>query len=215
MSASPAAPTMLRSGEKVTLRIRQVLPADGLSPAERLLNSHDGIQSGDGFVAEVVDSNAPCTTLVCGVVAQVVRPGWFGRPGYVSLQMSQIIETVNGKTHVLPWQIDLADRSTSTKLRRALITSLLGLEGAGIGAALGAQNGGSPTPPVSAASGAGIGLLVGLGYASFQRGQESSLEPGDAFHIVVGSTSFRPMPREVRMVLYPAGDPGDHKGSNK
>ncbi len=41
------ADAVLRQGEAITLRIRQVLPADGLSPGERLLNSRQPIQPGD------------------------------------------------------------------------------------------------------------------------------------------------------------------------
>ena len=43
--------------------------------------------------------------------------------------------------------------------------------------------------------GAGIGLILGLGYASFQRGVEANLEQGDTFEVVVGTTSYRPVPR--------------------
>jgi hypothetical protein len=56
--------------------------------------------------------------------------------------------------------------------------------------------------------GLGIGALVGLGYASFQRGVEAALEPGDTFQITVGTTQYRPVSREWQTILYPAADAG-------
>src|SRR5579871_6037558 len=96
------ADAVLRQGEAVTLRIRQVFPADGLSPGERLLNSRAPVQAGDRFVAEIVKPVCNPPALVGGVVSKETRPGWFGRPGYVTLQMSQIVETVDGQARLLP-----------------------------------------------------------------------------------------------------------------
>ena len=44
----------LRPGETVTLRIRQVIPCDGLTSGERLLNGRPAIAPGDRVVAEEV-----------------------------------------------------------------------------------------------------------------------------------------------------------------
>jgi hypothetical protein len=205
--APPPTEAVLRPGETVTLRIRQVLPTDGLSPGERLLNSRSPIQPGDHFLAEVVNPPATPPALVGGTVTKVVAPGLFGRPGYVTLQLSEIVETVDGQSRALPWQINTADRRATTRMRRALITALLGFEGAGVGALIGAQNPNSPSSPTAVAIGAGAGLLVGLGYASFQRGVEANLEQGDTFQIVVNTTCYRPLPREMETILYPACDP--------
>ncbi|MHB1423584.1 MAG: hypothetical protein ACYC3I_10390 [Gemmataceae bacterium] len=206
---------MLRPGEAITLRIRQVLPADGFSPGERLLNSRQPIQPGDHFLAEIIEP--PCTppALVGGTVTGTTRPGWFGRPGSVTLQLSQLVETVDGQTRVLPWRIDLADRRFSTQARRALLTALLGLEGVAVGALIGAQTGVTPKKMLPVTAGAGAGLLLGLGYASFQRGCEPSLEPGDTFRLVVGTTSCQPLPRDFQTILYPAVDPAKRKGERK
>src|SRR5262249_44839373 len=134
-------------------------------------------------------------------------PGWFGRPGYVTLQLSQLLEAVDGPARLVPWQLDLEDRRTTTKMRRALLTALLGLEGVGLGASIGAPTPG-PHRLAEVAAGGGAGLLLGLGYASFMRGVEASLEPGDTFHLVIGTLSYRPVPRNLQTILYPAGDPG-------
>ena len=44
----------LRPGETVTLRVRQVIPCDGLTPGERLLSGRPAITPGDRVVAEDV-----------------------------------------------------------------------------------------------------------------------------------------------------------------
>jgi hypothetical protein len=205
--AAPPVEAVLRPGEAMTLRIRQVLPPDGLSPGERLLNSRNPILPGDRFLAEVVQPPCHPPVLVGGTVTKVTPPGWFGRPGGVTLQLSQLVESVDGPSHLLPWRLDLADRRTTTQMRRALITALFGLEGAILGASIAVQNPNNPAVGAAVAGAAGGGLLLGLGYASLQRGHEPSLEPGDTFRIVVGTMSYHPVPRDLQTILYPAADP--------
>jgi hypothetical protein len=199
------APVLLHVGEKVMLRVCQMLPADGLSAGERLLNSRMPLQPGDRFLAEVIAPLPPHPVLVGGTVTNITRPGWFGRPGYVTLQMSQLVQTIEGQTAPVPWQLDLADRRFATRMRRVLLTALFGAEGIGAGASVGAQMSSGNMGFIG--GGMGIGLLVGLGYASFQRGTEASLEPGDTFEIAVGSMNYRPVSREWQTILYPAVDP--------
>lgn len=216
LTAAPTAPApppplaLLRPGETVTLRILQVIPADGLSPGERLLNSRNPILPGDHFLAEVIEPHCNGAALLGGSVTKVVRPGWFGRSGYVTLQLAQLIETVDGNSQEAPWQVSTQDRQLAARMRRALITALLSSEGAVMGATLGAQdlalNNGTWVGGAAA-----VGLLLGLGYSSFQRGAEASLEPGDTFRIVVGSTKYRPVPKDWQTILYPAADPGKRK----
>jgi len=208
-----AAPVLLRAGMTVTLRVCQLLPADGLSPGERLLNSRPPIQPGDGFLAEVIDPSPPHPVLVGGAVKEITGPGRFGRAGYVSLQMTQLVQGTEGRTGLVPWRMDLADRRFATRMRRALLTTLLGLEGAGTGASIGAQFAGGNMAFIG--GGMGIGALVGLGYATFQRGTEANLEPGDTFQIVVGTTHCRPVSREWQTILYPAADPGNGKAKKR
>jgi hypothetical protein len=204
-----AAPILLRSGLVVTLRICQVLPADGLTSGERLLNSKPALRPGDGFLAEVIEPCPPYPVLVGGTVADITPPGHFGRPGYVSIRMAQLVQTDGGQAGWIPWRMDLADRRFTAKMRRVLLTTLLGLEGAGTGASIGAQF--SSGNMAFIGGGMGIGALVGLGYASFQRGTEANLEPGDMFEVTVGTTQYRPVARDWQTILYPAVDAGAGK----
>ncbi len=205
-----AAPALLHQGDTVTLRVCQLLPIDGLSPGERLLNSRPQIQPGDRFLAEVVAPRPPYPTLVGGSVTKITPPGRFGRPGHVSLRMTQLVQNLGGDLGLAPWRLDLADRGFSTRMRRVLLSALFGAEGIGMGASIGAQM--SAGNMAFIGGGMGIGLLVGLGYSSFQRGTEANLEPGDTFQLVVGTTEFRPVSREWQTILYPAGDPSVQKG---
>jgi hypothetical protein len=206
-------PLVLKAGLHVTLRISQVVPADGFSPGERLLNGRQAIQAGDCFLAEIIDPRPPLPILVGGTVTKITDPGHFGRPGYVSLQMTQLVQTVEGRKGVIPWQMDMADRRFATRMRRVLLSTLLGLEGAGTGASIGAQFSGGNMSFIG--GGMGIGALVGLGYASFQRGTEANLEPGDTFEILVGTTEFRPVSREWQTILYPAANPVGGKAGKR
>jgi hypothetical protein len=210
LSAAPtgpiprAEPVLLRAGLTVTLRVCQVISRDGLSAGERLLNSRPPIQPGDCFLAEVIHPAPPYPVLVGGTVSSITNPGRFGKPGYVGLQMIQLVQFERGRTGAIPWRMDLADRRFATKMRRVLLSTLLGLEGAGTGASIGAQFSGGNMAFIG--GGMGIGALVGLGYATFQRGTEANFEPGDTFEIVVGSTHSRPVPREWQTILYPASE---------
>jgi hypothetical protein len=211
LTAAPTGPIprasslLLKTGLTVTLRVCQLLPTDGFTSGERLLNGRPAIQPGDCFLAEVIEPCPPYPILVGGTVTRITDPGRFGRPGYVSLQMTQLVQTVEGQTGYVPWRMDLADRRFATRMRRVLLTALLGLEGAGTGASVGAQFSGGNMAFIG--GGMGIGTIVGLGYASFQRGTEANLEPGDTFEIVVGTTHYRPVSREWQTILYPAADP--------
>jgi hypothetical protein len=219
LTAAPSGPTppppetLLRAGETLTLRVLQVIPADGLSPGERLLNSRNPILPGDRFLAEAIDVPCNSPVLVGGVVVKVVKPGWFGRPGYVTLQLAQFVETGDGKAGEQPWQVNTEDRQIAIRLRRAMLSALLGLDGLIAGASLGAQL--APAPfrnPLWVGGGAASGLLLGLGYSSLQRGPEANLEPGDTFHIVVGSMEYKPVAKDWQTILYPAADPTSKKG---
>lgn len=217
LTATPTDPipqphlALLRAGEAVTLRVLRVIPPDGLSPGERLLNGRNPILPGDRFLAEVIDPPCEAPALVGGVVTKVIRPGWFGRPGSVTLQITQLVETADGKSRLQPWRINTEDRQLAARMRRAMITALLGLEGAGVGASLGTQM--TLGNALWTGGGAGVGMLLGLGYSSFQRGSEASLEPGDTFRIVVGTLSYKPVSKEWQTILYPAQAPGSKKAT--
>jgi hypothetical protein len=213
--APPSAESPLRPGETVTMRILQVVPADGLSPGERLLNGRNPILPGDRFLAEVIEPPCQAPALVGGSVTKVTRPGWFGRSGFVTLQLAQLIQTVDGHGTLAPWQVDTEDRQLAARVRRALLNALLGLDGIGYGASIGAQMAPPLVNSVWIGGGAAVGLLMGLGYSSFQRGTEASLEPGDTFRIVVGAMTCKPAPRDWQTILHPAPTPGSKKGKDK
>src|SRR3954463_2664246 len=48
----PSRAALLRAGEMVTLRVRRVIPCDGLSAGERLLSGLPPVAQGDRVVAE-------------------------------------------------------------------------------------------------------------------------------------------------------------------
>jgi|GEM_PF-223270 len=208
-----SAPLVLKSGLTATIRVCQFLPADGFTSGERLLNGKPAIQPGDCFLAEVIHPCPPYPILVGGTVTEITEPRRFGKPGYVSIKMTQLVYEQEGSAGYAPWRMELADRRFSTRMRRVLLTALLGLEGAGTGASIGAQFSGGNMAFIG--GGMGIGTLVGLGYASFQRGTEANLEPGDTFEVVVGTTQFRPIAREWQTILYPAQDPSTRKKHHK
>jgi hypothetical protein len=198
----------LRSGATVKVRIRQVYPCDGLGPGERLLNGRQPIQPGDRFLAEAINTKTKPPPLVGGKIVKVTPPGKFGRSGYLTLEMTQVVKKGDGTSPEAPWLFDTNDRRFSTRVHRKLLTAVMGVEGAGLGADLGAQLlGRAAANPVYVVSGAGIGMILGLGYASFRRGVAAGLEQGEIFEVVVGTTSYRPVPRTVLTTLFPAADP--------
>lgn len=200
-----AKPVLLRAGDKVTLRVCQMLPAGHFTPAERLLNSKPPIQVGDHFLAEVIDPLPPHPVLVGGVITKITKPGWFGHPGYLTFRLMQLVENVQCPSGgVVPWQLDLADRRITSKMRHALLTFLLTVDGVAEGASIGSQF--SSGNMAFIGGGMGIGLLAGLGYAAFQRGHNANMEPGDTFKIEVGTAYYRPVSKEWETKLYPAKD---------
>jgi hypothetical protein len=119
-----------------------------------------------------------------------------------------MVETPDGRSQPISWQFDTEDRSFATRSHRALLTAILAIEGAGFGASLGSQWATTVTRiPIIVGSSAGAGMILGLGYASVRRGTEASLEPGDSFEVVVGTTSYHPVPREALLKVYPAPAP--------
>ncbi|MGO9913411.1 MAG: hypothetical protein ACLQIB_01675 [Isosphaeraceae bacterium] len=133
----------------------------------------------------------------------------------MTLEVAQLVETPDGKSQPIPWQFDTEDRSFAAKKHRALVAALLGMTGAGVGASLGSQWSASVMKiPIIVGGSAGAGLIVGVGYASLQRGTEATLEPGDSFLVTVGTTTYRPLPRTALLNLYPAPDPSSHHGKH-
>jgi hypothetical protein len=195
----------LRPGETVTLRVRQVIPCDGLTPGERLLSGRPAIRPGDRVVAEVVRPGVHPPALIGGTIVHIAPPKRFAKPSRVTLELRQLVQAAPGRSELVPWVFDLEDRRFNVQMRRRLMLALFAAEGAGIGASLGAQAG--PSNPAYLGLGAGVGLLTGIGYASLMPGREASLEPGDTFKITVGTLSYRPLAPSPPLSLYPAPDP--------
>jgi hypothetical protein len=218
MSPEPAPPfgqaALLRAGQVVTLRIRQVIPRDGLSPGDRVLNGLPTIVPGDRVLAEVLAPGSLPPALVGGTVARVAPPRRFGKPGKVTLELGQLVARDAGQSVLVPWAFDLEDRRFNVKMRRKVLLALFAAEGAGVGASIGSELAGGNNP-YFIGGGAGVGLLSGIGYASLMPGHEATLEPGDTFRVEVGSLSYRPLPQSPPMPLYPAGDAAPKNGAHK
>jgi hypothetical protein len=195
----------LRPGETVTLRVRRVIPRDGLTSGERLLSGQPAIRPGDCVVAEVVRPGGHPPGLIGGTIVHIAPPGRFAKPGRVTLELGQLLQAAPGRSELIPWVFDLEDRRFNVQMRRRLMLALFAAEGAGIGASLGAQAG--PSSPAYLGLGAGVGLLTGIGYASLMPGRAASLEPGDTFKITVGTLSYRPLAPSPPLLLHPAPDP--------
>jgi hypothetical protein len=195
----------LQPGETVTLRVRQVIPRDGLTPGERLLSGRPAVMPGDRVVTEDVRPGVHPPALIGGTIVHIAPPRRFAKPGRVTLQLGQLVQTAPGRSELVPWVFDLEDRRFNVQMRRRLMLALFAAEGAGIGASLGAQGG--PAHPAYIGLGAGVGLLTGIGYASLMPGRVASLEPGDTFEITVGTLSYRPLAPSPPLPLHPAPDP--------
>jgi hypothetical protein len=202
---APSQTARLRDGETVTLRIRQVIPCDGLTPGERLLSGRPAIAPGDRVVAEDVRPGLRPPALIGGTIVRIDPPRRFARPSRVTLELGQLVQPGPDGSELVPWIFDLEDRRFNIQMRRRLMLALFAAEGAGIGASLGTQAG--PSSPAYLGLGAGVGLLTGIGYASLMPGRETSLEPGDTFKITVGTLSYQPLSTSPPLSLHPAPDP--------
>jgi hypothetical protein len=198
-------PARLRAGDTVTLRVRQVIPCDGLTPGERLLSGRPAIVPGDRVVAEDVRPGVRPAALVGGTIVHIAPPRRFAKPSRITLELGQLVQPGPGGSELVPWIFDLEDKRFNIQMRRRLMLALFAAEGAGIGASLGAQAG--PSNPAYLGLGAGVGLLTGIGYASLMPGRETSLEPGDTFKITVGTLSYRSVATSPPLSLHPAPDP--------
>jgi hypothetical protein len=189
---------VLAPDSNLTLRIRQLLPADGLSPGERLLNSRPPLQVGDGFLAEVVGPPGGPPALVVGNVAAITPPGWFGKPGALTLDLGQLVIGPEGA----PFHITTTDQRYLSPKKRKLLATLIALQGLGIGASVATQF--QPVKSGWVWTGAGIGLVAGVAYATCLPGREASLQPGDTFCVTLGAVTAEQVCPEVPLPLYPA-----------
>lgn len=204
--ATDPGPPVLASDCRLTLRVRQLLPADGLSPGERLLNSRPALQVGDGFLAEVVGPPGTPPPLLVGTVVAITPAGWLGKPGTLTLELGQLVNSSAG----VPAHIKTTDQRYLSPKKRALLASILALQGLGIGASLATQF--QPVKSGWVGAGAGIGLVAGVAYATCLPGREASLEPGDTFRVKVGCVTTEQISPEVPLTIYPAQCPDSGKG---
>jgi hypothetical protein len=218
LGLEPAVPLMrqgiLRPGEVVTLRVRQVIPRDGSSPGDRVLNGLLTIVPGDRVLAEVIAPKAGPPALVGGTVADITPPGRFAKSGRITLELGQLVTTSDGKSEMIPWIFDLEDRRFNIKMRRKILLALFALEGAGVGASVGSNLEGGNNP-LFIGGGAAVGLLSGIGYASLMPGHQPTLEPGDTFKVEVGTLSYRPLPSSPTLPLYPPENAARNRGTHK
>jgi hypothetical protein len=198
----------------VTLRIRQVIPLDGLSPGDRVLNGLPALVAGDRVLAEVIAPASQPPALVGGTVARIQPPRHFGKPGKVTLELGQLVLQPTGQTALVPWAFDLEDRRFNVKMRRRILLALFAAEGAGVGASVGSVLAGGNNP-YFIGGGAGVGLISGIGYASLMPGHEATLEPGDTFEVEVGTLTYRPFPATPPLPLYPARDAARKAGAHQ
>jgi hypothetical protein len=198
-------PVRLPSGETVTLRVRQVIPRDGLTAGERLLSGRPAIAPGDRLIAEDLRPGVYPPALIGGTIVHISPPRRFAKPGRVTIELTQLVQVASDRSELVPWMFDLDDRRFNVQMRRRVMLALFAAEGAGIGTSLGAQAG--PGSPAYLGLGAGVGLLAGIGYASLMPGREASLEPGDTFRVTVGTLSYRPLSPSPPLSLHPAPDP--------
>ncbi|MBN9522131.1 hypothetical protein J0H58_27035 [bacterium] len=202
----------LAPGAKVTLRVRQVIPADGLSRGERLLNGLPPLRAGDVFTAELVAPSSRPVLILAGCVDSVTPPGRFGRPGKVSVKLAWPLGPAGGQAG--RWGFDVEDQRFTSAHRRRAITALFLAEGLALGASVGTTL--DRGKAAATLGGGGVGLLLGVAYASLQPGQEGSLEPGDTLAVVVGTTAAKKLPPDAPLTVFPAHEPeGEkHRGKN-
>ena len=74
--------------------------------------------------------------LIGGTIVHIERPRRFAKPSRVTLELGQLVQTVPGRSELVPWVFDLEDRRFNVQMRRRLTLALFAAEGAGIGASL-------------------------------------------------------------------------------
>lgn len=187
-------------GTEVNLRVRQVIPVDGLSRGERMLNGQHPLKPGDLFTAEWPAPSGQPAMILAGCVEEVVPPRRFGRPGKVSVKIAWPFDASGNR-----WSFDIEDQRFTSAQKRRAITTLFLAEGFALGASVGANL--DRGRSAATLGGGGVGLVVGLAYASLQPGQAASLEPGDTLAVVVGTSEVRKLPPEVPLKVYPVHEP--------
>jgi len=197
----------LTPGAKVNLRVRQVIPVDGLSRGERMLNGQHPIKAGDVFTAELPGPAEQPSIILVGCVEEVTPPGRFGRSGKISVKLAWPFDPAGNQSD--SWGFDVEDQRFTSAHKRRAIMSLFLVEGFALGASVGSNL--DHGKSAATLGGGGVGLLLGIAYASLQPGQAASLEPGDTLAVVVGTTDARKLPPESPLKVFPAHEPEKEK----
>jgi len=207
----PEGQSGLIPGAKVNLRVRQVIPVDGLSRGERMLNGQHPVKAGDVFTAELPGPAEQPSIILIGCVEEVTPPGRFGRAGKISVKLAWPFDPSGNQRD--SWGFDVEDQRFSSAYKRRAITSLFLVEGFTLGASVGSTL--DRGKAAATLGGGGIGLLLGVAYASLQPGQAASLEPGDTLSVAVGTTEARKLPPESPLKVFPAHEPEEEKHMKK
>jgi len=205
----PVSTETLTPGAEVVLRVRQVIPSDGLSRGERMLNGLEPIKAGDLFTAELPAPPGQPALILIGCVEEVIPPRRFGRPGKVSVKLAWSFDPAGGER----CNFDVEDQRFSSAQKRRAITTLFMVEGFAMGASVGSNLDGGRS--AATLGGGGVGLLLGIAYASLQPGQAASLEPGDTLAVMVGTTDVKKLPPESPLKVFPAHEPEVEKHARK
>lgn len=136
----------------------------------------------------------PPDTEILGTVVEARRPGGFGRPGTLKVQISGV-RLANGTETRMAAHLDSADakqgRLSADKSRTAGAVDMA--QWAIVGTLAGLQIGGGKGAGYGAAAGALAGLIIMMA----QRGPDLYLEPGMPFAVVVDQPVTLPGPEVV------------------
>lgn len=197
----PAGEELLLTGTRLVLRVREVIPHDGIAPAERVLNGQPAIKPCDRFLADI-DGARQGAAAIGGKIESISPPGLFGREGKMNLLLSQVVESRGDQ--VRPWRLVAGAEGPAGRHRRLLLNSLLLAEGAGVGSSIASQFTFSSANPGIMAIGGGAGLVIATAIAATRRGVAARLDPGDRFEATVGDTKCKPLPPAGEFTIYPA-----------
>lgn len=160
-------------------------------------------EEGDEFFAEVTNDLevedgvvVPAGSIAHGVVRALEGTKRLGRDAYVTLDFDYLVTpdgreipieaSMTTKRHAATSVAKVALENTAYTVTGGVAGGLLALKYLGLGAAV-SSNG------YTVAGGAGVGALVGAGYALARKGQEVLLAPGDEIKVKIKGTLDLPI----------------------
>ncbi len=180
----------VKKGTKLKMTVSQVL-STGIN------------EEGDEFFAEVTNDLevedgvvVPAGSIAHGVVRALEGTKRLGRDAYVTLDFDYLVTpdgreipieaSMTTKRHAATSVAKVALENTAYTVTGGVAGGLLALKYLGLGAAV-SSNG------YTVAGGAGVGALVGAGYALARKGQEVLLAPGDEIKVKIKGTLDLPI----------------------